>query len=107
MDASSQRLSLDDVTVETFAGAIGQAFEVVDDAGGVHPLTLEACEPGPPSPRPQEIRQPFSLTFRGTADEVLPQRIYTLRNEQLGTFPLFLVPIGRDQGGTRYEAVFG
>ena len=51
-------------------------------------------------------RAPFSLVFRGPADRLLPQRIYRLEHEAIGGFDLFLVPIGRDGAGVRFEAVF-
>jgi hypothetical protein len=37
---------------------------------------------------------------------VLPQRTYDFRNERLGSFELFIVPIGPEDGAMRYEAVF-
>jgi hypothetical protein len=48
----------------------------------------------------------FSLVFRGPADQPFRQGTYTLQHEKLGTFQLFLVPIGRDESGYSYEAVF-
>lgn len=52
-------------------------------------------------------RTSFAVMFRGPMSPILPQRIYTLTHPHLGTFDLFLVPIGPDQQGMRYEAVFG
>jgi len=37
---------------------------------------------------------------------LLPQRIYPMEHAHLGVFELFLVPIGPDQHGMGYEAVF-
>ncbi len=48
----------------------------------------------------------FSLVFRGGPHFTLQQHIFTLEHDRLGTLDLFLVPIGRDPGGFRYEAVF-
>jgi hypothetical protein len=50
--------------------------------------------------------RPFSLVFRGPGEPVLPQRIYRLEHPALGALDLFLVPIGRQPDGLRYEAVF-
>jgi hypothetical protein len=48
----------------------------------------------------------FSLLFQsGTRDHV-PQAIYTLRHPALGPLDVFLVPIGPDEVGMRYEAIF-
>lgn len=51
-------------------------------------------------------REPFSLVFLGPREPVLAQRIYRLEHGGLGTLEIFLVPIGRDGAGTRYEAAF-
>jgi hypothetical protein len=37
---------------------------------------------------------------------VLDQSTLAVTHEALGTFPLFLVPIGNDASGTRYQAAF-
>jgi len=47
----------------------------------------------------------FRLEFRGPFDPLLPQGTYTFRRE--GTaHDIFVCPIGREEDGTRYEAVF-
>lgn len=51
-------------------------------------------------------RRPFSLIFRGPLDGVLPQHIYSLEHPQMAPMELFLVPIGPDGVGMRYEAIF-
>jgi len=51
-------------------------------------------------------RTPFSLIFRTAEEEPLMQRIYRVAHRKLGTMDLFLVPIGTDKEGMRYEAVF-
>jgi hypothetical protein len=58
--------------------------------------------PGDPGPR----RDPFSLMFLGPTAPVLPQRIYALENEAFGRLEIFLVPIGADADGVKYEAIF-
>jgi hypothetical protein len=51
-------------------------------------------------------RRPFSILFRGPADCELPQQIYSIENSKMGKFDLFIVPIGPDDVGMRFEAVF-
>ncbi len=51
-------------------------------------------------------REPFSIIFRGSPETCLEQRIYRLEHAQMGTLDLFLVPIGKDEQGFCYEAVF-
>ena len=48
----------------------------------------------------------FSIVFRGPREGALQQGMYQLQHERLGAFELFLVPVGQDQDGVYYEAVF-
>jgi len=57
-------------------------------------------------PTLNDRRAPFSIVFRGPRNVVLPQRIYEVEHDTIGAFPLFLVPIGPDQEGMLYEAIF-
>jgi len=47
----------------------------------------------------------FSIVFFGYRPQ-LKQEVYTFKHAVLGTFDLLLVPIGKDQTGFYYEAVF-
>jgi hypothetical protein len=96
---------------DTFAGRVGERFRLdLDGAGTLELELVEFTDLSPRSAGPRRPdgtrRSPFSLEFRGPRDPVLPQRIYRLEHEALGGFDLFLVPVGRDQAGTRYEAIF-
>jgi len=48
----------------------------------------------------------FSLMFTGIPSPWLPQGLYKLVHSQMGECELFLVPIGPDAAGMRYQAVF-
>jgi hypothetical protein len=48
----------------------------------------------------------FSLVFRASNEFFLGQGQRPFEHEVMGQFELFLVPIGRDEDGTYYEAVF-
>jgi hypothetical protein len=53
-------------------------------------------------------RRPFSLEFTNPKkDAYLAQQIYPLEHEGLGVLDLFIVPLGPDSDGMRYEVVFG
>jgi hypothetical protein len=94
------------LTHDRFAACVDQPFHV--DPGHREPMELalvEVVTRGGFDPQ-KDRRQPFSVVFRGPNEPVLPQRIYTLQNETLGSLDLFLVPIGPDDEGMRYEAVF-
>lgn len=51
-------------------------------------------------------REAYSLLFVGPPQPVLPQRIYRLCHTGIGELDIFLVPIGYQQDGIGYEAVF-
>ncbi len=87
---------------EAWAEALGSRFLLAAEGGGLLPLTLTEVRPEPPLAGYEQ----FSALFLGPAAFVLPQRTYALRHEGLGALALFLVPVGRDAAGTRYEAVF-
>ena len=97
------------LTYEHFAGRVGERFDVT--AGDGEGLALElvdatqGSEPGGRGPDGQERLQ-FAVVFRGPADRVLPQGIRTLAHPELAELDLFLVPIGPDAEGMRYEAAF-
>jgi len=56
--------------------------------------------------RSTPTQEQFSLLFYGPNDCNLGQGTFELEHETMGTFPLFLVPIGPDHQGLRYQAVF-
>lgn len=51
-------------------------------------------------------REQFSLLFRGPADPRLSQGLWLLEHDTMGESALFLVPLGPDADGPRYEAAF-
>jgi hypothetical protein len=99
---------LERLTASSFAGRVGEQFGVTLDDRSILELELVSVAPGPPLTSEAESRRiPFSVVFRGPVEPILPQRIYPLENQDLGAFELFIVPIGPDQTGMQYEAVFG
>ena len=91
------------LTVETFAELVGDRFALGwADAR----LELELMEANPLGARRGRGRAPFSVLFRGPLAPVMPQRIYPLAHETLGSLELFIVPIGPRDGGMVYEAIF-
>lgn len=51
-------------------------------------------------------KQPYSIYFRTTHRGALPQGIYRVEHDRMAAMDIFLVPIGPDEKGMRYEAVF-
>ena len=88
---------------------VGEAFRTYVDAGQSLDIQLiEATDLSAryPSQQTEGRGRPFSIVFRGPGDILLPQAIYQIAHDQIGTFDLFIVPIGGDKDGLRYEAVF-
>ena len=102
---------LEGFTVETFLGAVGDRFTI--GSLGADPISAELVEarslgaPHGERAEPSGGRAPFALLFRGPREPILPQRIYRLEHDDIGAFDLFLVPVGVEPDGARYEAVFG
>jgi hypothetical protein len=93
-----------ELALETFRPAVGETFTVGGEGGGtVELLLVEAAhkDAGPHAPRP-----PFSLLFHGPADPFLPQATYRFEHASLGVMEIFIVPLGRDEHGSVYEAFF-
>lgn len=100
---------LDRLTQAIFAPLVGKRFVLHETDSKTVEIELIQATTLPPHPGrggqlPQ--REPFSLWFRGPRAVVLPQRIYPLEHESLGRLDIFLVPIGPDEAGQRYEAIF-
>lgn len=49
---------------------------------------------------------PFSLILRGPRTPLLAQATYAVQHPRHGRIDLFLVPLGQDANGTRYEVTF-
>jgi hypothetical protein len=98
-------LRLDTATVDEFAALVGETFALDAGEAGILELQLTAATPGR-NPGPEGTRHPFAVAFRGPVDPPLPQDTYRLEHDGLGALDLFIVPVGRDEAGTDYEAVF-
>lgn len=51
-------------------------------------------------------QEAFSIVFRGALDSPLPQGLFDIEHEKLGSFAIFMTPVARHQDGFRYEACF-
>ena len=94
---------------EDFRKHTGTKFRVrLDEIEGAPAMELELAEvvPYPTLSHTRGDAVRFSVYFHGPGDFFLPQRIYKLEHEQLGEQELFLVPVGQNERGFRYEAVF-
>jgi hypothetical protein len=93
--------TVQDMTFDHFSGRVGKSFDVAV-AGHNLALILDVAQALPGSPRPGGA---FRLEFVGPVDPMLVQGIFPFEIDD-ERFDIFVVPIGRDQDGMRYEAVF-
>lgn len=92
-------------SMERFEPLLGQGFEIGDGTGTL-PVTLVEVTNLREAQGAGRLSRQFSLVWRGPTGARLPQKIYTVTHPQLGAMELFLVTIGSDDAGMRYEAVF-
>jgi hypothetical protein len=95
---------------DTFGPHVEETFEVAPREGDTFEVVLSSCDETPFGSREEWIasleRVPFSLLFHAAdRDRFHPQGIFALSHSELGEFELFLVPLGPDERGMRYEAV--
>jgi hypothetical protein len=95
---------LGELTHSDFAERLHETFRI-DLGSSVLELKLVAVDILGKAPE-EGRRVPFSAVFRGADEPILPQQIYPLEHPEMGRLEVFLVPIGPDNEGQRYELVF-
>jgi hypothetical protein len=88
-------------TYDDFSRHVGKPYEV-EVQGGRLPMRLEAAQELPSMGRQGGS---FRLEFLGPLQPILPQAIYAVHGGGR-RHEIFIVPIGQDQSGVHYEAVF-
>ncbi len=97
---------LETFTLRTFMPYVGDTFRILGDSAPPVELTLTTATDLEHPRAVASPRAPFSLLFHGPSGPHLPQKMYRMAHATIGTFDLFLVPIGPDTQGMRYEAIF-
>ena len=103
--------SLESLTVAAFVPRIGETFRIRSRPD--HELEAELIEARALGGGPVRAdggapgrRVPFSLSFRTTLTAPLPQQIYQVAHDEVGSYEIFLVPVGPDGKGMVYQAIF-
>lgn len=102
-------MNLGELTIDAVKPLIGLEFTLVLPDGSTTTLKLEEALKFETSQRRRKTppkREAFSIYFAGDPSITLPQGMYLLRNEAATFDGVFLVPVGRDETATEYEAVF-
>lgn len=94
------------LTFDTFADKIGHSFALDGPEAPPIALTLTEAAALPNHNLAGRAREPFSLFFTTTGNFILPQQMYGLRHETLGSLAIFLVPVGREGDTVTYQAIF-
>ena len=105
-------MDLREFTLEQAKLLEGKVFELEAPGGKTISMTMEEALPYDTQQRrrsrnaPAPRRQPFALYFVTHSPELLEQGMYTLRSGDVTFDKLFIVPVGQDDAGTEYEAIF-
>ena len=96
---------LESATADTFAPHVGEPFAFADE-DAVLDAVLDAVHRTAQA-APEGGRAPFALEFVVAEPHTPRQGLRAVEHAALGRFELFLVPVGTEGDGVRYEAVFG
>ena len=98
---------MSDIQTEAeFAKNVDTNFRIELEESGHMDLKLVAVTPRKIEPHEQPGMERFSAVFSGPLDFFLPQQTYHMSHPEMGEFDVFLVAIGREADGFRYEAVY-
>jgi hypothetical protein len=98
----TEKITLENVHASHFKSCLNSVLELTDPSGARIPLELAEVSERYTTAQLEN----YSIIFQGPPQPVLAQQIYPITHAQLGELTLFLVPIGRNEQGVRYEAVF-
>jgi hypothetical protein len=101
--AATRTFEMEEAGAALFRPHLNTAFDLRSHTGLRLRLRLVQITPGPLN---REVEQ-FSLTFHGSHSAMAAQGTYQFRHPALGTFDLFIAPIGSATAQrTLYEACF-
>jgi uncharacterized protein DUF6916 len=93
-------------TEEQFKQYLNTPFRLQVNAPKPIDLTLVGVESRPSDSTEEQGMERFSVYFSSPLEFLLPQSTYRLAHPEMGEFDVFLVAIGQDPDGYRYEAVY-
>lgn len=95
--------------LERFEPYLNDTFEILTgETESIQASLIKACPIGTPDHRDSRFvgTTLFSLIFRVPGNVKLNEQTFTIKHEALGALPLFLVSIGSDAEGDKYETIF-
>lgn len=108
MGSTPTSIHLGEFTLDDAQALVNTVFTVSADGNDYQLKLFEAAAIELRARRKSQLpkRAPFSVYFLGPREPILPQGTYTLRSDATLIDMIFITPIGRDEEGTEYEAVF-
>lgn len=89
---------------DDFGSRLGERFTAVARDAGTLTLQLVEAEKRTGDGR---VTAGFTLLFRADAGaQAVPQQTFEVSHPELGSHPIFLVPVGSEAEAILYEAVF-
>jgi hypothetical protein len=100
-----EKLELSEISMAHFKPLLNKTFEIqFEESKNLQAELIDVLEF---SNNGQSNRVPFSITFRTQQkNEYYQQATYIISADKFGRIPIFLVPIGPDSIGMKYEAIF-
>lgn len=94
-------------TQQLFAPHLNSLFRIHANSGVSQLKLIQVSDQKAAGKKPGRIagKECFSLLFVGYG-QTITQDSYRVEHDALGTFELFVVPVGRHDGAQHYEAVF-
>jgi len=96
---------MSELVFEDFEAHVGANFTLDEEPFPPLQLVLETAKLLPQRDSPAS-RPAFTLLFRCADPRILPQQIYRIAHQEMGSVSLFLVPVGQDEAGVKYESLF-
>ena len=93
-------------TEAEFARNLNTKFRLLVEAPQPIDLTLVSVTPRKIQPHEEAGMERFSAVFMGPLEIFLPQQTYRVSHPDMGEFDIFLVALGQEPDGFKYEAVY-
>ena len=90
------------LTQASFAACLNTSFRIGAKPSAVDIVLVQVT----PGIKPSAAGDCFSLLFSGPSAKTFVSGTYTVTHSSLGTFPLFVGPVGKPPKKPSYEAVF-
>ena len=93
-------------TEAQYSRNLNTKFRLLVDAPQPIDLTLVEVTPRKVDSTEEQGMERFSAVFMGPREILLPQQIYRVSHPDMGEFDIFLVALGQEPEGFKYEAVY-